>query len=538
MHSRARSFTTDPSAAGEPNLARRLFHNYVFQLINQIIFIGQQIILVPLFLRAWGIDAYANWNVLFSVTALVLTFNLGLEYYFAAVLLKHSDQRGRTEFNRQLKVALFCASTIATTVFIIFICGVYSIDLKGVLHIDSIDEWTARTILTVMALPVLVLLPAQILHGVYRALGDFNRGECVFGIYNLAQLAAVVGMLLFRQPPWVVAICYLVVPFLFGIGLVADLLTHHRQLELGLAIPTKSEIRAAIPQCCLYFLDPLAALFVQHGPILIFGVLNASSTAIVSYTAYRTFTGLARQTANQFAVGGGIEMARQLARGENAACRDLYHNTGQVVACLVGTLAGICIPLSHPFVLLWTRGAVGNEKLLLACFLAGAFAAAPGQAALVLLRYTNRARACAGAWSGHSVGGLALAVMLIPFVGVAGAAAGFAISEFVAVGLYLTVHVQREFGFSAVTHWARSYLAGMSAFVLSYALADAILVDPPVGLPEVIIRSAIWAAIIAPPVLLFVLRPLQCATALSRIKRLLPPLSDPGESRRQSPGKM
>jgi O-antigen/teichoic acid export membrane protein len=477
----------------------------VFQLINQTIFAGQQIILVPLFLRAWGIETYAGWNVLYAVAAFVTTMNLGLEYYFSAAFIRHAARREYDALNRQLRVALCCAVVVASVLLALLVLGLAAIDIRSTFNIASMDGRTVTAVLFLLAFPAYVLLPEQVLHGIYRAHGDLNRGEAVFALYSLAQLAAIVSMLVLRQSPSMVALCFFAAPFLFAGALIADLRSRYPHLRIGFSLPSAAELKRIVPQCSLYFLDPISFSLVLHGPLLVFGVFNASSAAIVSYTAYRTFTGLARQTANQFGVGGGIEMAQQLARGETAACRALYHYTGRVIAGLLGFVAGICLPAGGAFVSLWTRGAVGTNELLILWFIGGAFLAAPGQAALMVLRYTNRARACAVAWGGHSVGGLALAIALVPSFGVTGAAAAFAISEALAIGLVLPVLVQNSLGFSAWRHWLESYAFGSGAFALSYAVATAVVAEP-VGFLDLAVRSALWGVIMLGPVLMLVLR--------------------------------
>lgn len=505
----------------ERSLSQRLLGNYMFQLVNQTIFAGQQIVLVPLFLRAWGIETYASWNVLYAVAAVLTTMNLGLEYYFAAIFIRHAARGEYDSLNRQLRISLFCAFGIASVLFAVLLLGLGAVDVRSALNIGSLDDGAVTTVLLLLAAPVFALLPEQILHGVYRAHGELNRGEAVFALYTLAQLAAVIAMLVLRQPPTMVALCYLVAPLVFAGALVADLASRYPHLRIGLAVPTIPELKRIAPQCAFYFLDPLSLILVLNGPLLIFGALNASSVAIVSYTAYRTFTGLARQTANQFGVGGGIEMAQQLARGETATCRALYHYTGRVIASLLGVVAGLCVPAGGAFVSIWTRGAVGTNELLIVSFLGGAFFAAPGQAALMVLRYTNRARACAVAWAGHSVGGLILAIALVPFLGVTGAAAAFAISEAVAIGLILPILVQNALGFSALRHWLESYAFGSGAFALSYAVATAVLAEPS-GFLELAVRSALWGAIMLVPVLMLVLRAPVLTVLRSRMGRLLP----------------
>jgi O-antigen/teichoic acid export membrane protein len=509
-------------------LGRRLFTNYTFQLLNQAIRIGEQILLVPLFIAAWGADLYRDWIEIYAIVGFAILCNFGLESYFGNLFLRNAARGDDRAVERQLAISLLCALVIGSALALTVAAGAFAFDLRSILHIGSLDAGTVRTMVLLMVLPVSVLIAEQVLHTLYRAYDELNRGECVFAGYSALQIGSVAVALVLGQPPWVVATCYLVVPLLFVAGLAADLKTRYRQLRFRLAVPSAQELREFVPQSLLYFMLPLSTALVQYGTFLLLGVLGVGSAAVVAYSVYRTFTGLARQAANQFAFGGGVEMARHFARGDLATCARLYDDTGRIVAGLVGVVAGLSTPAAGPFVSIWTHGVVGLEPMLLVAFFIGMFLAAPGQAAMVLLKFTNEPRPCAAAWAFHAVGGLLLCALLVPRVGVAGAAAGFAVSEALAFSLYLQLVVQRKFGFSAWRHWARSYAAGGAAFALSCGVAFAVIPrSPAVGLVELLGWSALWAAIVLPPAFFLFLTRAQRASLIGAALRRFRPASVP-----------
>jgi len=512
---------TAPSA--RTGLGRRLLGNYAYQLLNQAIRIGEQILLVPLFLTAWGADLYRDWLVIYAIVAFVGLCNFGTEHYFGNLFLRHAARGEHERVNRQVAIGVFCALVIGIALTASVSAGVFALDLRSLLHVGRLDGANdAEKLLLLMILPMSVFIAEQVLKTLYRAYDEFNRGECAFALYNALQIGSVAVALLLRQPPWVVALAYLVVPFVFSAGLVIDLVSRYPMLRLRVAVPTISELRELTPTSLLYFTFPLSLALVQHGTVLLLGALGVGATVVISYTVYRTFTGLARQAANQFAVGGGIEMARHLARGDLATCARLYDDTGRIVAALVGVLAGISIPISAPFISIWTRGVVEPDRVLLGMFLIGIYLAAPGQAAVTLLRYTNDARPCAAAWSFQAFGGLLLCAALVPAFGVAGAAAAFTVTEFLAFTVYLQLVVQQKFGFSAWRHWLRSFSAGAIAFVVSLAVAAFMIPrGRGVGIAELAAWSMVWAVVVIPPVFLVAINPAQRASLLGKTRRRL-----------------
>ena len=131
--------------------------------------------------------------------------------------------------------------------------------------------------------------------------------------------------------------------------------------------------------------------------------------------------------------------------------------------------------------------------------LAGIFVGAPGQAAMMLLRYGNHPRPLALTWLGQSVGGLALAYLAYPVFGVAGAALGFSLCQFIFVGLYLPLAVGRMFGLSAARHLLASYAVGAAAFCLSYGAAVGAFSLGLTGFVGLILTGMVWAAAMALP---------------------------------------
>lgn len=489
-----------------PRLAIRLVSNYVFQTMNWGIRLFEQLLLIPLYILAWGTELYRDWLLLFSVMAFLNLCSFGVDDYFGNVFLRSAATGDRAGLIRHLRVGLFVSLVI--TVGMLGLAGLMAIavPLHRVLGLSAMDERTATSCFLIMAAPLSVLYVTETLRGLYRAFGDFSRGECLFAIFNSVQIAAVAIVLATRQPPLAVALCYGILPFLYAIGQVIDLVRRYRQVTFGLAMPTRTELRETVRQSLLYFTTPLSMILTQNVTLLAFGVLGISAAATVKYNVLRVFTGLSRQVgAQSFVVGSGIEMARQHAQADHAAWRKLYADSCRIVACFVGILAGVSIPLSGPFVDLWTHHAVASDTTMILWFLAGIFASAPGRVSVMLLRYINQPYPIAISNTIQALGGLALAMVLVPGHGVIGAAAGFAIAEALGVGIYPAIIVQRTLHFGALRQLLRSLAAGIAAFAVSYAVAAMLFHGGSIGFVALGGRLVLWALIVVPPAAVLVL---------------------------------
>jgi hypothetical protein len=489
--------------------------------LNQGIRIGEQLLLIPLFIKIWGQDLYKDWILIFSLTSFVMTCNFGIEAYFGNLFLSYITQKDIAAFRRSLHTALFCALAISAGLLAVFYGGIAAVDVSGVLRITAMDRHTVYFCLVVTTLPVSVIVTALVLQSLYRAHGDFSRGECIFAVFNVIQIGSVATALLLQQPPRIVALCYAGGQSLFTVGVLTDVLIRYPDVRLGIRVPARSEWVTIMARSLMFFTQPLSLALIQNATVLLFGILGASTQTVLSYTVFRIFTGLTRQAAFQFAVGGGIEMARLCAREDYGACQKLYSHTGRIVACLAGLLAGLSIPASRPFVVFWTHGAVGAHDLLLLCFLGGIFFAAPGQASTMLLRYVNVPRPLALGWLGQSLGGLALGALLFHSLGGAGMALGQSVAEFVAIGAWLPWVVQSRFGFRADRHLASSYAMGTIAFAVSFAAATLAFDGQKLQLTGLLYGALGWGLMTAPAALFLILPPAGRSLLLARARRAL-----------------
>jgi O-antigen/teichoic acid export membrane protein len=512
--------TTSVTNVHGSRLALRLLSNYVFQSMNWGIRLFEQLLLIPLYIFAWGTELYRDWLILFAVVVFLNWCNFGVDDYFGNIFLRSAATGDRNGLRRQVRLGLFVTLVITAVILVAVYGTLLTTTPAEWLGLTAMSESTVMFCLLAMTLPLWVLYSAETLRGVYRAHGDFSRGECVFAIYNALQILSIAIALALRQPPEVIALCYCVLPIIYCILTTIDMRRRYAVVELRLAVPTRAELREIVRQSLLYFTTPLAMALTQNATLLVFGVLNVSAAATVRYNVLRVFTGLTRQMGIQsFAVGSGIEMARQYAQEDHSACRRLYGETGRIVACLVGLLTGVSIPLSDPFVRLWTHGEVSNEKAMILWFLAGIFLSAPGRASLMLLRYSNHANSIAIANCAQAAGGLLLSLLLVPRLGALGAAIGFAITEIVAVGLYPPIIVGVRFGFGALRHVLGSFAAGAGAFAVSYAAAWW-LVDPASDNLFVLARELVlWGLLIAPAAALLILPRAQRARLFAAVRR-------------------
>lgn len=503
-------------------LARRLLGNYALQIVNLGIRLFDQLLLIPLYLLAWGTELYKDWLVVAAIAWFLQTCTLGTDDYFASRFIRDVSTGDAAALRRHVRIGLFVTSAISVVILSLLYTLVSCVDLTRLLGLHALSEHDAVLILVVLTLPLWGWYSVMILHDAYRAYGDFSRGECIFALYAAAQFVSVMVALLLREPPTVVAFCYGLMPILCSVVTIIDVSRRYPTMRLGFAVPTREEWRDMVPQSLLYFTNALAPAITQNAALIVFALFDFSAATIVTFNVCRVFTGLTRQIgAQSFAIGSGIEMARQHVQEDHEGCRRLYAYTGRIVSCIAGVLSGVSLPLAGPFIHLWTHGKVADDMAMIICFLVGIYFSSPGRASLMLLRYTNYARPIAWANSVWSLGGLALAVALASPLDGVGIALGFAVTEIIGVGFLPPLAVERRFRFGAWSHLLNSFLAGGLAFAVSFAPAYLLFWGAHIGVLQLALRGGFWGIAVLPPIILIVLPHSERQRLIARLFRRL-----------------
>src|SRR5207244_377099 len=112
---------------------------------GQLISAGQSILLVPLFLRAWGSEGYGHWLTLTACTSYLFLLDLGGQQYIANVLTLDRARDDTAAFRNTFSEALSLFSVIAAAALVgivIFVFGLAPLlGSVGGPVIDASDRW-------------------------------------------------------------------------------------------------------------------------------------------------------------------------------------------------------------------------------------------------------------------------------------------------------------------------------------------------------------------------------------------------------------
>jgi O-antigen/teichoic acid export membrane protein len=362
----------------------------VFQAVNAV----QAIVLVPLFLRAWGAEGYGQWLALTALISYLAFADLGGQNYIANLLAVAYARGDRERFQRTLSEAISFFLTIGVVSFVALALIVALFTTMRVPVFErSIDRAEAEVLLVLGGRVLLLSMPGGVYATVYRATGLYARGSIVGTAGVILNVCVSAALLYGRSSPATLAWSMFVVGSILTIAIVVDSrrrVPECRALRLGLAHARagRNYLRGAIH----FWLLALAQSFAQHGVLVILAA-TASPGVVAAYATHRTLVSVAGYVGAliqgpvlpELSYFWAERRFNELAVAAAAAVRTVVILTGAAALTV-----WIAAPTFYP---VWTRHQLEIEPAVLAVLLLQSVLAAGWSTASWPLLASNQHRA-------------------------------------------------------------------------------------------------------------------------------------------------
>jgi len=239
-------------------------------MLGQVLNIGVRLVLVPLYLSAWGAEAYGEWLIMTAVAGWFSLGDLGGQLYFVNRLTAEWAEGNHDIFQRVLTtgVAVFVISS--TTLLLCVVLVLSATPALDWLQLHAVETSVAMAILFLMASRFLIALPLGLYLGIYRATGAQATSVMFANLVLLIQFVASVLALLVGAGMLVLAaievLPMLVVAIIVGIDLRKRLPANIRLFDLS--IVDRSILRASISPSLHFLGIQLAMAFMIQGSVI------------------------------------------------------------------------------------------------------------------------------------------------------------------------------------------------------------------------------------------------------------------------------
>jgi len=295
---------------GQADMLKRLFRGIGANFLGQLINIASRIVLVPLFLLAWGADIYGEWLLLSSMVAYLSLTEMGAQLYIVNRMTQAYAHQDNEQFCKILHTGLALFLIIPLVVFVIFVAVIGFINPATFLHITQTGHGTVMLVLAIMAWQIVMSLPMGVLMRVYFAVEMLPRGVMLSNLMQLMGLILLAGGL-WRRWGMVPIAMLQVIPFMFTAGVALyDLNRKFPQFRiLSLREADFSFGMSFIKPSFHFLLIQLGQAFSQQGTVLVVGMVMGP-IQVVLFSTLRTLVSLIRSFLDQLSHAAWPEMTR------------------------------------------------------------------------------------------------------------------------------------------------------------------------------------------------------------------------------------
>jgi O-antigen/teichoic acid export membrane protein len=480
--------------------------------------IAQQVALVPIFLHYWSNDILAAWLAIYAAGYLVLIVDAGLQVrainrFLAFKSSVDCDRRSGQFYAEMLRIYLGLAGTLAILLMIAaqFLSPSVMLGFRSIAHFDLAFG--------IIVVGMLLTLPANIAAALYRARGLYGRAV---KLANLAMMSALFGQLaavtLTQSLLWV-TIVYVAAQM----SAAAYLLTVDAPRLFPYLRGTRpmrswrwviGQFRKAAPFAVAGATD----LALLNLPVLLVSAFVTDRVAVAQWGLTRVVAGLLRVVCVQTTLPLAAELGHDYAVGDEQRLRSLYARGSVLVTLLASVVVSGLLPFWQDFFALWTHGAVPYDPLLAGTLLVGTAAAAPSILAVGYANYSNRGELLWRTKGLQLAVFLALSAILIPSVGLLGAAIAVVASELLVQFGVLGGSIIRQTLQHPLRHAAFLVVIMVTVTPGGWALGTAIrLALPWTGAIRFFAECALWLAVV-----LAAASPLAIETVRARLIAAIP----------------
>ncbi len=297
-------------------MLKRLIQGIGANFLGQVINLASRVLLVPLFLTAWGARVYGEWLILSSIVAYLSLTDLGGQLYIVNRLTQAYAQKDIPLCRKILHTGLSLFLIIPLLALAGFVAAILLFPPGALLQITVTSPRVVFLVLTILAFQFVFSLPQGILMGVYRAVGLLPRGVM---LTNTMQLVTVILLALgLWLKVGLVAIAGLqLLPCLVG-ALVAgrDLNRRFPQFQLFSLREADLAFGLSFIKPSLHFFGiQMSQAFSIQGTILVVGLV-LGSVQVVVFATMRTIINLVRSFFEQISHAAWPELTRLDTEGD------------------------------------------------------------------------------------------------------------------------------------------------------------------------------------------------------------------------------
>ena len=466
----------------------RLTKGFLANIVGQVIAASGQLVLVPVFLACWGKQLYGEWLLLSAATAYVALCDFGMQMFVVNRMNQCYARGDVTQGTRILHSALLTSVLVCGIVLAILVPGVFLAPLEKWLHLTITSHVASAIIACVLMFQILVTIPYGLVAGVYRATGEYARGQMAQNTSAMLSLCFTVTVVVLGGTPVYAASAQLAAVAIVMIFVTRDLSKRQHHLQPGFRQANLRLGLSLVGPSLLFALIQVAFWLTVQGSVLIVGSLFGA-VAVAVFVPCRTLGNLIRQVIAAFTNAIWPEWTTLDAEGKRETLRTMLLLASKTFVALSVSLSAFLYLAGAPILLAWTRHRVEADLGLINAVLGLVTFQSPWLASSLLLAASNRLRALACCYLGAAVFGLGAGLIAGRAFGPAGVVWGMCAGELLICGTILPWMACRAVGQSLASFAAQVYGRGA-------VLAGVVFIAVDVSRRWLLVRTSLGSALL------------------------------------------
>lgn len=350
----------------------RVFRAIGAESIGQLLNIAVRLLLVPLFLSAWGTQGYGEWLILTAAAGWFSLADFGGQLYFINRMTESWAKRQLDEFQKIFTAGMFLFGVSSAVLMGLAGVTLTLSEFPSWLGIEDASFDVARWVLLIMCFRVLASLPLGLLLGVYRATGAQATSVMYGNLMLLIQLITGAAVLWCRGGMVLMA-CTEVIGLLLVSVLVAFDLRQRTPPEVNLFALRRPDMRiiqqAWIPSLHFLGIQLAMAVIIQGSVIAVAKTLGPFEVAV--FSTLRTVSNVVSRFLGMMSHSAWPEFTRLETESDNEGLVRLF-STIFFASTVAGLLYLVVLQLyGEELFDLWLREQLPYQRLSM--FLMGAY---------------------------------------------------------------------------------------------------------------------------------------------------------------------
>lgn len=435
------------------------------QAFARIVQAGYTILLVPVLIRAWGIDGYGQWIALTALTSYMGLSNFGLVTTSAndMVIASGAGDSARAKLTFQISINL--TIFLVLPLIILLVTGLSLAPLSRGLHLSQIDSAAAARIIACSGAALWFQTLRGLMVAALYATGSYGFAYYVQGAMKFCELLGigfVVSVFAGSQVSAAILVALMALVELFVIAVYARRAAPWARVDFRAF--DRAWISSQAKPAIGFMVSNLATQgLMTQGPRVVLGAL-LGGPAVALYSVYATAMRFVDQLLLTLVMPLEVEIAHSSGRGDFKQIHRLIvlgtHFAWAMFLCIA---AGLLV-LGPIVFRVWTAGRIEFSYGLMALFMCLSAANLQGRVSLHALISTNRLYGPSFLMLGFAAVSIVLGALLTPLLGVNGMVVGGIAGEIVNSTIVII----------AVAYWlqesARSLIGSLFDFRGSYGI--------------------------------------------------------------------